>query len=83
MSIRFKLAELLLEKERQERRTIPWREVADETGVSTSVLSNLASRTRRHSTNTRYVEKLMRYFGCQSFDQLMELENDGADEPAA
>ena len=76
MSIRFKLAELLLEKERQERRTIPWKEVADETGVSTSVLSNLSSRTRRHSTNTRYVEKLMQYFGCQSFDQLMEMEAD-------
>ena len=76
MSIRFKLAELLLEKERQERRTIPWKEVAEQTGISVSVLSNLASRTRRHSTNTRYVEQLMRYFGCRSFEELMEMEDE-------
>lgn len=76
MSIRFKLAELLLEKEREERRSISWKEVAEQTGISTSVLSNLASRTRRHSTNTRYIEQLMRYFGCRSFDQLMDLENE-------
>jgi len=76
MSIRFKLAELRLEKERQERRTIPWKEVAEQTGISVSVLSNLASRTRRHSTNTRYVEQLMRYFGCRSFEELMEMEDE-------
>jgi hypothetical protein len=74
MGIRFKLAELLLEKERQERRSIPWKEVSDQTGISVSVLSNLASRRRRHTTNTRYVYQLMRYFGCRSFDELMEME---------
>jgi hypothetical protein len=81
MGIRFKLAELLLEKEREERRSIPWKEMADQTGISVSVLSNLASRTRRHNTNTRYVYQLMKYFGCRSFDQLMEMEDEGEGRP--
>jgi putative transcriptional regulator len=62
--IRFRLPELLLEKERREGRRIAWSEVAQATGVSRQVLANLASRDRMVVTNTAFVESLCRYFGC-------------------
>lgn len=62
--IRFRLPELLLEKERREGRRIRWSDVAQATGLSRQVLANLASRDRAVVTNTAFVEALCRYFGC-------------------
>ncbi len=77
--IRFRLPELLLEKERQEGRRIPWREVADATGISRQVLANLASRERAMVTNTAYVESICRYFACEVQD-LIEFDPSIGDE---
>src|SRR5262245_56604235 len=71
--IRFNLNRLLVVRKERERRRITWREVADATGISASVLSNLASHRGGHTTNTRFVEALCRYFEC-SFDELMSLD---------
>lgn len=70
--LRFRLPELLLEKERRENRRIGWREVSEETGISRQVLANLAARTRAAVTNTAYLEALCRYFGCH-LQELVEL----------
>lgn len=71
--IRFRLPEILLEKERQEGRRIPWREVADATGISRQVLANLASRERTMVTNTAHIEAICRYFGCE-VERLIEFD---------
>jgi putative transcriptional regulator len=66
--ILFRLPELLLEKERQVGRRIPWREVSEATGISRQVLANLASRERQSVTNTAYLEAICRYFECRIED---------------
>lgn len=84
MYIRFKIAQLLRQKEERERRVITWREVDEHTGISPSVLSNLASPARRVVTTTRYVAALMEYFktevsspeGVPDFNKLLALEDD-------
>jgi hypothetical protein len=70
--IKFRLPELLLEKERRENRRIGWGGVAEATGISRQVLANLAARNRAVVTNSAYIETLCRYFGCGTQD-LMEL----------
>ncbi|MBY0527980.1 MAG: hypothetical protein K2R98_31575 [Gemmataceae bacterium] len=80
MYVRFRIAQLLRQKEERERRVITWKEVGEQTGISTSVLSNLASPSRQVFTNTRYVASLMGYFGLRDFNDLLVLESD---EPEA
>ncbi len=62
--IRYRFRELLAEKERQEGRRIPLREISEATEVGVGVLSSLGSPQRRIVTNTRYLEAVCRYFGC-------------------
>lgn len=68
--IRFRLTQLLRLKEERESRTISWKEVSEATGVSVSVLSALASPRGGATTNTRFVESLIRYFQCTPSDLL-------------
>lgn len=76
--LRFRLAHLLRVMEEARGENIPWRTVSDATGISVSVLSNLASPRPGTTTNTRYVDALCRFFGCTPND-LIELmpESDG------
>lgn len=62
--IRFRLRELLLEKERREGRTIRWAELAEATKISVATLSHIGSLKPYVVTNTAYVESLCRYFDC-------------------
>ncbi|MBL8822293.1 MAG: helix-turn-helix domain-containing protein [Planctomycetia bacterium] len=80
MPIRFRVAQLIREKEELERRAIPWREVSETTGISGSVLSSLASPRVGVTTNTRFIEALCRYFKCQP-GELLELEPTLEEEP--
>ena len=66
--IKFRLAELVLAREREEGRRITWREISDATKISQQTLANLASRTQVTVTNTANVEALCRYFRCQPND---------------
>jgi DNA-binding Xre family transcriptional regulator len=78
--LRFKIAGLLRTKEEAEGRVISWKEVSLATGISVSVLSNLASPRGGASTNTRFIEALCRYFRCGP-SELMELYPSLNDEP--
>jgi putative transcriptional regulator len=69
--LKTRLEILKREKESKEKRSVPWSEIAQATGISVQVLSNLASRKRPAVTNTRHLEALCRYFTC-SLDDLME-----------
>jgi DNA-binding Xre family transcriptional regulator len=70
--IRFKLLRLLQNREERENRRISWKEVSEATGISPTVLSNLASPRPGAVTNSRYIETLVRYFRC-GLDDLIEL----------
>lgn len=67
------VARLLRARAEAEGRVIPLKEVSSATGISVSVLSNLASPRGGATTNSRYLEALARYFQVP-LSQLLELQ---------
>lgn len=65
--IRFRLKELIAQKEYEERRVITLAEVAQESGVHRATLSKIANQWGAN-TVTVNVDKLCRYFDCQVGD---------------
>lgn len=76
--LKFELVRQLRLLEEAEGRRITWGEVSEKTGISTSVLSNLASWRPGVATNTRYVESLCRFFRCTPNDMLTMIDTPGA-----
>ena len=68
--LRFKLKELLAEKEFRERRVITLVEVANVTGIHRMTLSRL-SNNRGANPTSDILDRLCSYFSC-SIDQLVE-----------
>lgn len=68
--IRFRLKELIAEKEFRERRVITMTEVARDTGINRMTLSKIANHPG-YSTVTENLDRLCDYFGCR-IDQLAE-----------
>ena len=66
--LRFKLRQLLEEKNRREGTNLTWADVARATGISRQALSTLANTTRAVVTNTAHLESLGRYFRCEIGD---------------
>ncbi len=62
--IRFRLKELIAEKEFCERRVIPLTEVAKNTGINRMTLSKIANHPG-YSTVTDNLDKLCDYFKCE------------------
>ena len=63
--IRFRLKELIAEKEFQEGRNITFEEVARETGVHRTTLSRIAN-IKGYVTTTEVLDKLCTYFGVNT-----------------
>ena len=63
--IRFRLKELIAEKEFQEGRNITLEEVAREAGVHRTTLSRI-SNIKGYVTNTEVLDKLCTYFGVNT-----------------
>lgn len=59
--IRFRLKELVAEKEFQEERNITYEEIAKETGIHRTTLSRIAN-IKGYVTNTDVLDKLCAYF---------------------
>ena len=70
--IRFKVKELLAEKEFQEARVITLAEVAQETGIHRATLSKIANE-RGYNTGTDNVDRLCAYFACEVQDLLQRV----------
>lgn len=68
--IRFRLKELIAEKEFRERRVITMTEIAAQTGINRMTLSKIANHPG-YSTVTDNLDKLCDYFACR-LDQLAE-----------
>ena len=68
--IRFRLREMIIEREFTEGRRISLEEIARGTGIQRPTLSRIAGQ-RGYNTTTDNIDKLCRYFGCD-VDKLME-----------
>ena len=62
--IRFRLKELLAEKEFSERKVISLTEVASVTGINRMTLSRIANHPGTN-TGTENIDKLCKYFNCE------------------
>lgn len=74
--IRFRIKELLAEKEFREQRKITLGEVSEKTGVNRTSLSKMQSPTMRHSTTTNAIDSLCKYFRCQVGDLMVYVDDD-------
>jgi putative transcriptional regulator len=64
--LKFRLKELLQQKNDRERTTKTWDDVSREVGIHRSTLASLAGNTRLTATSTRVIETLCRYFECDA-----------------
>lgn len=74
--IRFRLRELMAERQFREGRVITVADVAEATGIHRVTLSRILNQ-RGYATRTDIVEKLCRYFECEVGD-FMQLAPDEA-----
>lgn len=76
--IRFKIKELIAEKEFELRRKITLQEIAEQTGVNRTALSKMMNPAYNYSTTTKAIESLCAYFDCR-VEQVIEYVADAAD----
>jgi DNA-binding Xre family transcriptional regulator len=76
--IRFRLKELLAEKEFRERRVITLIEVASCSGVHRTTLSRIANDPG-YSATTAVLDRLCEYFRCPVGDLVEHVPDDGLD----
>ena len=62
--IRFRIQELLAEKQFKEGRRVPLKELADTTGISRVTLSKMVNQ-RGYGTLTDHLDRLCAYFNCR------------------
>lgn len=72
--IRFRLKELIAEKEFEEGRIITMAEIGKETGIHRATLSKIANE-RGYNTGTENVARLCRFFECEVSDVMQYLSD--------
>lgn len=68
--LRFKLKELIAEKEFQEGRRVTIAEISEDTGIARNTLSRILNQPG-WSTRTEYLDRLCAYFDCR-IEELVE-----------
>lgn len=68
--IRFRLKELIAEKEFQEGRRVTVHEISEATGIARTTLSRILNQPG-WSTRTEYLDRLCAYFDCR-IEELVE-----------
>jgi len=76
--IRFRLKELIAEKEFQEGRRVTLEEVSRETGVHRTTLSKIANQ-KGYTTNTDVLDKLCTFFGVEISSVAEHIPDGGLD----
>lgn len=71
--MKFKLKELIAKKEIETGRRVTLKDISEELEISRSVLSRMANSRGDYSTQTKYIEKLCKYFNCTP-NELMTIE---------
>ena len=69
--VRFRLKELISDKNFKENRRVTLKKISEATGIHKTTLSKIQSK-RGYTTTTDTLEKLCLYLEC-SFDDLMEI----------
>jgi len=77
--IRFRLKELIAEKEFQEGRRVTLEEVSRETGVHRTTLSKIANQ-KGYTTNTDVLDKLCTFFGVEISSIAEHISDEGLDK---
>ena len=67
--IRYKLREMVIEREKTMGTSIPLAEIAKETGINRVTLSKIYHRNDYNAT-VKVIDKLCTYFGCEVGDIL-------------
>ena len=62
--IRYRIQELLAERQFRDNRRVTMKELADATGISRVTLSKMVNQ-RGYGTLTDHLDRLCRYFNCQ------------------
>lgn len=70
--IRYRLKELIADKEFRERRQITLGEIADATGIHRTTLSKIANASG-YNTVTDNIDKLCGFFGCDVSDLMQRV----------
>ena len=73
--IRFRLKELIADKEFRESRQVTLGEISNETGIHRATLSKIANE-RGYTTRTDSVDKLCQYFDCKVEDFMQYFAED-------
>ncbi len=73
--IRFKLQELMAEKQFREGRRVTITELSEVTGINRVTLSKLVNQ-RGYSTVTENIDRICKYFNCSVSDVMEYLEED-------
>lgn len=73
--IRFRIQELLAEKQFREGRRVTLSELSNATGINRVTLSKMVNQ-RGYSTVTDNLDRLCRYFGCPLSDLAQYVEDD-------
>ena len=76
--IRFKIQELIAERQFKEGTRVTLTELSSVTGINRVTLSKMVNH-RGYSTVTGNIDQLCKFFGCKVGD-IMEYVEDGADE---
>lgn len=72
--IRFRLKELIADREFREKRVITIGEIADATGLNRATVSRIANQ-HDYNAGTQSLDRLCGYFGCR-IEQLIEYTPD-------
>lgn len=73
--IRFKLKELIAEKEFQEKRRVLVKEISDATGINRVTISKLLNN-KDYNTTLEKVEKLCDFFDCEIADLIERVKEE-------
>lgn len=79
--IRFRVTELMAEKQFKEGRRITLVEVAAATGINRMTLSRMVNQ-KGYSTVTDTLDRLCTYFGCEVGDLAVHVPGEGAEKGA-
>lgn len=72
--IRFKLKEMIAEKEFQEKRHITIKEISESTKINRMTLSKIMNHSN-HSTTTDNIDRLCKFFKCNVEDLMIHIED--------
>jgi len=76
-----RLEEMNVQRSEEGRTPLTWREVEMLTGVKEGLLRNLAYNSILRTTNTRFLDSLCRFFGCELSELVQQVPEPNPGRP--